>query len=61
MHGNEYGSNRKVRQVAGYIEHSSSDRKTTRNEIIMNKYIKYSFVAVVILVVGFGVYGMNNL
>jgi uncharacterized membrane protein len=57
----EYGSNRKVRQVAGYIEHSSSDRKTTRNEIIMNKYIKYSFVAVVILVVGFGVYyGMNN-
>jgi Ni,Fe-hydrogenase I cytochrome b subunit len=56
----EYGSNRKVRQVAGYIEHSS-DRKTTRNEIIMNKYIKYSFVAVVILVVGFGVYyGMNN-
>jgi Cu(I)/Ag(I) efflux system membrane fusion protein len=27
----------------------------------MNKYIKYSFVAVVILVVGFGVYyGMNN-
>jgi hypothetical protein len=55
------GSNRKVRQVAGYIEHSSSDRKTTRNEIIMNKYIKYSFVAVVILVVGFGVYyGMNN-
>jgi Cu(I)/Ag(I) efflux system membrane fusion protein len=26
----------------------------------MNKYIKYSFVAVVILVVGFGVYyGMN--
>jgi hypothetical protein len=23
----EYGSNRKVRQVAGYIEHSSSDRK----------------------------------
>jgi hypothetical protein len=33
----------------------------TRNEIIMNKYIKYSFVAVVILVVGFGVYyGMNN-
>jgi hypothetical protein len=54
----EYGSNRKVRQVAGYIEHSSSDRKTTRNEIIMNKYIKYSFVAVVILVVG--VYYMNN-
>jgi uncharacterized membrane protein len=56
----EYGSNRKVRQVAGYIEHSSSDRKTTRNEIIMNKYIKYSFVAVVILVVGFGVYYGNN-
>jgi hypothetical protein len=37
-----------------YIEHSSSDRKTTRNEIIMNKYIKYSFVAVVILVVDLG-------
>jgi hypothetical protein len=33
--------------------------KTTRNEIIMNKYIKYSFVAVVILVVGV-YYGMNN-
>jgi hypothetical protein len=56
----EYGSNRKVRQVAGYIEHSSSDRKTTRNEIIMNKYIKYSFVAVVILVVGFGSTMVNN-
>ena len=27
----------------------------------MNKYIKYSFVAVVILVIGFGVYyGINN-
>jgi hypothetical protein len=42
-----------------YIEHSSSDRKTTRNEIIMNKYIKYSFVVQFIL--GYGVYyGMNN-
>jgi hypothetical protein len=35
--------------------------KQLETEIIMNKYIKYSFVAVVILVVGFGVYyGMNN-
>jgi hypothetical protein len=49
----EYGSNRKVRQVAGYIEHQVAI-KTTRNEIIMNKYIKYSFVAVVILVVDLG-------